>query len=112
MIDPMSEMFFSHFPFSYSFNNPVNFEDLDGMAPEQGGNTDPIKLYDKKVNMDNAPAGSRVNAAGHAYNGAWFWPQMLNQNPEMFSSENIAEIRANRSPKIDDQWIKFNSTHA
>lgn len=30
----------------------------------------------------------------------------------MFSSENIAEIRANRSPKIDDQWITYNSTHA
>ncbi|WP_185217778.1 hypothetical protein [Sphingobacterium mizutaii] len=36
---------------------------------------------------------------------------MLNQNPEMFSSENIAEIRAKRSSKIDNQWIKYNSAH-
>ncbi|MGX1640488.1 RHS repeat-associated core domain-containing protein [Sphingobacterium sp. NPDC055431] len=73
VIDPMSEMFFSHSPFSYNFNNPVYFEDFDGMAPKQGRNTDPIKLYGKKVNMDNAPAVSRVNGAGHARNGPWFW---------------------------------------
>ncbi|WP_333888880.1 hypothetical protein [Sphingobacterium siyangense] len=46
-------MFFLHAPYSYGFNNPTNFEDFDGMVPEQGGNTDPQKLYGKKINMDN-----------------------------------------------------------
>lgn len=113
VVDPMAEMFFLHTPYSYSFNNPANFEDFDGMVPEQGGNTDPIKLYGKRINMDNAPAGSKVNAAGYARNGPWFWRQMLDQHPEMFSDENKVKIRRGTpAPTIDDQWIKYNSTHA
>lgn len=62
--------------------------------------------------MDNAPAGSKVNAAGHALNGPWFWRQMLDKHPEMFSEENRIAIKGSRSPKVDDQWIKFNSSHS
>jgi len=112
VVDPMAEMFFSYAPYSYSFNNPTNFEDFDGAVPEQGGNTDPIKLYGKRVNMDNAPAGSRVNAAGHARNGPWFWRQMLEKYPEMFNEENKMNIKAGISPKVNDQWIKYNPTHS
>lgn len=108
----MAEMFFLHAPYSYSFNNPTNFEDFDGMVPEQGGNTDPKKFYGKKINMDNAPAGSRVNSAGHARNGPWFWRQMLEKYPQMFSKDNIRNIREGVSPKVDDIWIKYNSSHS
>src|SRR5690606_40130385 len=54
VIDPMSEMFFSHCPFSYSFNNPVNFEDLDGMAPEQGGDRKSTRLNSSHVKTSYA----------------------------------------------------------
>ncbi len=104
-------MFLSHSPYVYSFNNPVNYEDFNGTAPEQASSTDPIKLFGKQVDMSNAP-GSKINAAGHPRNGAWFWRQMLDKYPEMFSSDNVQKIRTRGTPTVDDQWIKYNKTHA
>jgi hypothetical protein len=63
------------------------------------------------VNMRGAPAGSATNAAGFARNGPWFWRQMLNEHPEMFSDLNKALIKRGRSPLIDDTWIRSNPTH-
>lgn len=112
-MDQLADAAYGWSPYRYGYNNPVNFEDFDGMVPEQGNNTDPTKLNGQRINMSNAPAGSKVNAAGHARNGPWFWRQMLDQHPEMFSDENKVKIRRGTpAPTIDDQWIKYNSTHA
>jgi RHS repeat-associated protein len=110
-VDPAAEMFYSTSPHAYSFNNPINYVDRDGMVPELSGGTDPAKLYGKTIDMSNAP-GSKVNAAGHPRNGPWFWKKMLEKHPEMFSDDNVRSIRSGKSPVVDSDWVKHNPTHA
>ncbi len=41
-VDPLLDVFPSHSPYSYSFNNPISYTDPSGLAPEKekgGGNT-------------------------------------------------------------------------
>ncbi len=64
------------------------------------------------IDMNNAPAGSRTNAAGYARNSPWFWRQMLKEYPEMFSETNREMIGRGRAPMVDDVWIKANPKHA
>ncbi|MEN6309505.1 MAG: hypothetical protein ABFD91_17295 [Anaerohalosphaeraceae bacterium] len=59
------------------------------------------------VDMRNAPAGSRTNAAGFPRNGPWFWRQVRNSKPEYFSAENLQNIKSNLAPKVDAQWVKY-----
>jgi RHS repeat-associated protein len=66
----------------------------------------------RTISMLAAPAGSKVNAAGYARNGPWFWRQMLDMYPDMFSETNKAFIRKSIAPEVDDTWIKSNPTHA
>lgn len=63
------------------------------------------------VNMNMAPPGSKLNAAGFKRNGPWFWRQLAKTNPSMFSKSNLALIKAGRSPIVDDVWIKNNPSH-
>ncbi|WP_410478192.1 hypothetical protein [Pseudomonas syringae group sp. J309-1] len=55
--------------------------------------------------MRSAPPGSALNAAGYPRNGPWFWKQMQTQQPEAFDTANLAQIRAGRSPVVNDAWI-------
>ena len=40
--DPLAELFTFHSPYSYAFNNPVNWRDPSGLAPEKAGSKDRI----------------------------------------------------------------------
>ncbi|WP_199118231.1 RHS repeat-associated core domain-containing protein [Pedobacter sp. ASV28] len=107
--DPLTESYPYYTPYLFGGNNPVKFIDLDGLeehnpVPESYMNP---KL---KLNMTNAPAGSRTNAAGFARNAPWFWRQMLKDHPDMFNPENVRKIKSGRSPIINEQWIKYNPT--
>lgn len=82
---------------------------------EQGDKDAPVpdEYVDKAhtINMDNAPPGSKVNAAGHPRNNAWFWRQMLKKYPEMFGPENRDRIETGDSPIVDKIWIKAVPIH-
>jgi RHS repeat-associated protein len=86
------------------------------LAPKNAGLSSPLpESYINSrytVNMEGAPAGSGTNAAGFARNGRWFWRQMLNDSPELFSEANATAIRAGRSPTVDAKWVEGNPTHA
>lgn len=61
----------------------------------------------------NAPEDqAKRNAAGYAGNGPWFWRQMLEKHPEMFSEANKVLIRKEGlAPIIDATWVKYNRMH-
>jgi hypothetical protein len=64
-----------------------------------------------KIDMRGAPAGSAKTMHGDPRNGPWFWRQMLEKHPEMFSEVNKIRIRKGTSPHIDEQWVQSNPTH-
>lgn len=110
-LDPLISFYPGYSPYSYSKNNPIKFIDFEGAA---GSDNTAAKFYENKpkIDMNSAPLGSAQNAAGYARNGPWFWRQMLKNNPEMFSPENIVNIKAGKSPVVDNVWIKYNSVDA
>ncbi|WP_410222193.1 hypothetical protein [Pedobacter sp.] len=65
-----------------------------------------------RVDMVNAPVKGRT-ALGHPRNATYFWKQVIEQKPQMFSSQNRQRILSNPSkmPIVDAQWIKYNPTH-
>lgn len=115
-VDIATELMKQYTPYSYSFNSPVMFEDKDGNFPTLAvfGGTDPIKklMSGPKVDMTNAPKSSPTNAKGFPRNNRWFWSQMAENNPQMFSAKNKALIKAGQSPVIDPKWVEFNPSHA
>lgn len=109
-VDPLTQSFPWYTPYQYAGNDPINYIDLDGLEKVR-----PVELFYKTtphIDMSQAPAGSATNAAGIQRNGPWFWRKMLSSHPEMFSRDNIAQIKAGRSPIVDETWISFNSSHS
>ena len=64
------------------------------------------------IDMTNAPASSARNALGFQRNGPWFWRQLRNQKPEMFSAENLRRIKNRQAPIVDEAWVRHNPQHA
>lgn len=87
-IDPLTYTYPYYTPYQYVGNDPIKYIDLDGAE-----RVDPT--FTPFIDMTPAP-GRRVNAAGFPRNGPWFWRQMLKDHPEMFSSTNVAQIKAVR----------------
>lgn len=109
-VDPLTQSYPHYTPYQFAGNNPIKYIDLDGLEE-----VDPVDRFYKttpQIDMTNAPGGSKLNAAGYARNGPWFWRQVLEAHPEMFSPDNVAKIKAGRAPIVNDKWIEFNPTHA
>ncbi len=66
------------------------------------------------VNMTGAPASHGLTVKGAPRNYNYFWKQLATARPEMFSPANRNALKGNpaKAPIVDDQWIKFNPTHA
>jgi hypothetical protein len=64
------------------------------------------------IDMTNAPVKSARNALGFLRNGPWFWRQLRDQKPEMFSPENLRRIKNREAPIVDETWLKYNQQHA
>ena len=92
---------------TYTFQNPIKYIDLTGM---EGDPAEYLK-GGKLIDMNNAPASSSVNAKGFYRNSVWFWKQMLAKYPDFFSSYNVDLITDNKSPIVDEQWVKYHKSH-
>lgn len=63
------------------------------------------------VNMNNISTGRNTNAFGFNRDGTAFFRVLLQRQPEMFSEHNQRNINNGLAPIIDQQWIRYNSTH-
>jgi hypothetical protein len=91
---------------------------VDAEMLQQGApNTDPIpgSYYLKGTGIDMTPATPRSGTTVHGAprNAKYFWEQLMQKRPEMFSEDNRTFIRNNefKSVKVDEKWIKYNPTH-
>ncbi|WP_223302356.1 RHS repeat-associated core domain-containing protein [Flavobacterium branchiophilum] len=97
---------FNHNSYGYCYQNPVNLVDPNGKQ------TVAELASGYKIDMNNAPQGSNTNAKGFKSNGPWFWRQVRNSHPEMFSEINKKNIAKGKSPIVDDTWVKHNPSSA
>lgn len=77
----------------------------------------PESYMDPRLLVDMEPARkllrSTTNAAGHVRNAGYFWRQLINRYPEMFSKWNRYRIEElGLAPRVDATWTKHNPTHA
>ncbi|MFN5647868.1 MAG: RHS repeat-associated core domain-containing protein, partial [Sphingobacteriales bacterium] len=109
--DPLSQSYPWYTPYQFAGNKPIKFVDLDGTEEHDDG-AEKFWQNQPKINMKNAPARG-TNAAGVPRNGVWMMKQQFAVKPEMFSkaAENSVFIQS-KMPVVDEQWIKFNPTHA
>ena len=66
------------------------------------------------VNMEAARGlpGSTLNSVGEIRNANWFWKQLINRKPEIFSRGNLFRVEnLGLSPRVDQTWVKNNPTH-
>jgi len=76
----------------------------------------PDSYMNPKHIVDMEPArslpGSTLNAGGEVRNANYFWQELLERDPDMFSKGNIYRIEElGMSPKVDKVWLKQNPAH-
>jgi hypothetical protein len=91
-------------------HNAYPGDGLDTFA-QQVGNAESL-ISRHAIDMTNAPIKSARNALGFQRNGPWFWRQLRDQKPELFSPENLRRIKNREAPIIDETWLKYNPHHA
>ncbi len=110
-VDPLQHKYSYYTPYQYAGNKPITFIDIDGLE-ENSPLPESYFSESPKVDMTKCPYAG-TNAFGYLRNQNWFWTQLLESNPEMFSSDNVYRINVlGTSPHVDDVWIKYNPTHA
>jgi hypothetical protein len=99
-------------------NGLWNYEHAPGclLAPERIASAVPESYMNARhlVNMEPARGliGSTLNAGGEVRNANYFWRELIEREPQMFSKGNLYKIQElGLSPKIDATWVKFNPTH-
>lgn len=87
------------------------------LALQGVGHTDPIPemYYKNGTGIDMTPAspiGGRT-VKGAPRNNKYFWEQLSNKRPEMFSAKNRIALASKKWQEIviDKQWVKYNPTH-
>ncbi len=69
--DPLAELFTFNSPYSYAFNNPVNWSDPSGLAPEKAGHKDKILEMEEAMIVDGKRTFRNIDVtATRIYEGA------------------------------------------
>lgn len=63
------------------------------------------------IDMSLAPKGSAQTATGFPRSARYFWTQLLDAHPELFSPENADRIRTDRAPLVDGVWLAKHKSH-
>lgn len=63
------------------------------------------------VNMNNVVGASSTNAFGFNRDGTAYFKLLMQQQPQMFSSQNQKLVGLGRAPSVDAQMIQYNPTH-
>lgn len=76
----------------------------------------PESYMNKALSIDtrNAPSNmiDSLNAAGYPRAKQWFWEQMLENYPTLFSPRNVHRINSlGLAPEVDAQWVKYYPEH-
>jgi hypothetical protein len=64
------------------------------------------------IDMRGAPPSSGINAAGYPQNGRWYFRQLSESRPDLFSPANRALIAGGRAPRVDETWVRGIPEHA
>lgn len=65
-----------------------------------------------RIDMRAAPSGSPVNLpGGYPRNARWYFKQLLEKRPRVFSEDNKKRIADGLSPIVDKVWLKYHPEH-
>ena len=95
----------------YGIGTALTVESVASTPPSVEAVPDAYMNTANNIDMQNAPASSSTNAQGFPRNANWYFRQLYDTHPEMFSDDNIARIFTYRTnPIVDDTWIEYNPT--
>jgi RHS repeat-associated protein len=85
-------------------------------AAEGAASLIPESYVNSGLLVDMNPArnivGSTLNASGEVRNAGYFWQQLIERAPQMFSNGNLYRIEElGLSPRVDRTWVEYNPTH-
>jgi hypothetical protein len=80
-------------------------------CPFFGTTGEPCWQYNESE-QSKEPTPFSLNAGGEVRNASYFWQQLIDREPQMFSQGNLYRVQElGLSPRVDAAWVEYNPTH-